>query len=96
MAGSLWTTYRTTFRLSLGGGLRHTDTVFVNAANTIRVPGYHVADAFAEYAVNENFTLRLNVYNLTGESYVSSVNNNGNRYNPGSPRSAMVTTSFRF
>jgi catecholate siderophore receptor len=96
VAGSLWATYRTAFRLSLGGGLRHTDTVFVNAANSIRVPGYHVADAFAEYAVNENFTLRLNVYNLTGESYVSSVNNNGNRYNPGSPRSAMVTTSFRF
>ena len=50
----------------------------------------------AEYTVSERFTLRLNVYNLTNETYVRSVNNNANRYNPGSPRSAMLTTTFRF
>jgi catecholate siderophore receptor len=50
----------------------------------------------AEYAVNDNLSLRVNVYNVTDQLYVRSVNNNANRFNPGSPRSAMITTNFRF
>jgi len=49
-----------------------------------------------EYAVNSHFTLRLNLYNLTDERYIRNVNNNGGRYNPGTPRSAMLTTAIRF
>jgi catecholate siderophore receptor len=95
-SGSFWATYRLAFGLNLGGGLRYTDTAFVNAANTLRVPAYHVADALVEYPVNDHFTMRVNVYNVTDATYARSVNNNGNRFNPGSPRSAMVTTLFRF
>jgi catecholate siderophore receptor len=95
-SGSLWATYRLPFGLNLGGGLRFTDAVFVNAANTIKVPSHQVVDMLAEYAINDNLSLRVNVYNLTDELYVRSVNNNANRFNPGSPRSAMITTNFRF
>lgn len=95
-SGSFWATYRLPFGLNFGGGMRYSDSTFVNAANTLRVPSYHVADALVEYPVNDHFTLRVNVYNVTDASYARSVNNNGNRYNPGSPRSAMVTTLFRF
>ena len=49
----------------MGGGVRHTDAVFINAANTIQSPGYHVVDGLAEYAVNTHLSLRLNIYNLT-------------------------------
>ena len=96
LSGSLWTTYRFPVRLTLGGGIRYTDAVFINAANTIRSPGYHVADALAEYEVNSHLSLRLNVYNLTDKTYVRNVNNNGGRFNPGQPRSAMVTSNVRF
>lgn len=95
-SGSLWATYRLPFGINLGGGLRYTDSVFVNAANTIKVPGYQVVDALVEYPVNENLSFRLNVYNLTDESYIRSVNNNANRYNPGAPRAAMISANFRF
>jgi len=95
-SGSLWATYRLPFRLTVGGGVRYTDATFANAANTIKIPASQVADAVVEYAVNDNLTLRVNVYNLTNETYVRNVNNNGNRYNPGAPRSAMFTTNFRF
>jgi catecholate siderophore receptor len=95
-SGSLWATYRLPLGLNLGGGVRFTDAVFVNAANTIKVPSHQVVDMLAEYAVNEHLSLRLNIYNLTNELYVRSVNNNANRFNPGSPRSAMITTNFRF
>jgi catecholate siderophore receptor len=95
-SGSLWATYRLPFGVNLGGGIRYSDIAYVNATNTIIVPSYYVADALAEYTVGERVTVRFNVYNLTDKEYAQSVNNNGNRYNPGSPRSAMVTTAFRF
>ncbi len=95
-SGSLWTTYRLPVRLTVGGGIRYTDDVFINAANTIQSPGYHVVDALAEYEVNSHLSLRLNVYNLTDRTYIRNVNNNGGRYNPGQPRSAMVTSNVRF
>jgi len=95
-SGSVWTTYRLPHRISIGGGLRATDDVFINAANTISSPGYRLVDALAEYEVNQHLTLRLNVYNLTDAVYIRNVNNNGGRYNPGNPRSVQVTSGFRF
>jgi catecholate siderophore receptor len=96
LSGTLWTTYRLPVRITIGGGIRYTDEVFINAANTIRMPGYHVVDALAEYAVNSHLSLRLNVFNLTDNTYIRSINNNGGRYNPGQPRAAMVTSNVRF
>jgi catecholate siderophore receptor len=93
---SLWASYRLPAGFTLGGGVRATDDVFVNAANTIKSPGYHLADAMVEYAVNSHLTLRLNVSNLTNETYVRNVNNNGGRYNPGNPRAAVLTSKVRF
>jgi catecholate siderophore receptor len=53
-------------------------------------------DGLVEYAVNAHLSLRLNLYNLTDERYIRNVNNNGGRYNPGQPRSAMLSSDVRF
>jgi catecholate siderophore receptor len=95
-SGSLWSTYRLPKGVTVGGGVRRTGLVYSNAANTIASPGYHVVDGLAEYAVNTHLSLRLNVYNLTDVRYVRNVNNNGGRYNPGTPRSAMLTSAITF
>ena len=95
-SSSIWTTYRFPMGVSVGGGIRHTDEVFINAANTIRSPGYYLVDALAEYAVNSHLSLRLNIYNVTDEVYIRNVNNNGGRYNPGHPRSALLTSHVKF
>jgi len=95
-SSSIWSTYRFPLGLSFGGGIRHTDEVWINAANTIRSPGYHLVDALAEYEINEHLSLRLNIYNLTNETYIRNVNNNGGRYNPGHPRSALLTSHVTF
>jgi catecholate siderophore receptor len=95
-SGGIWTTYELPHRLTVGGGLRATDDVFINNANTITSPGYRLLDAVAEYPVNTHLSLRLNVYNLTNDVYIRSVNNNGGRYNPGNPRSVLVSTGVRF
>jgi catecholate siderophore receptor len=96
VSGSLWSTYRLPRNLTVGGGIRFTGDVFINAANTISSPGYTLVDGLVEYAVNSHFTLRLNLYNLTDELYIRNVNNNGGRYNPGAPRSAMLSSDVRF
>ncbi len=95
-SGSLWTTYEFPVRLTIGGGVRYMDEVFVNAPNTIRVPSYALADVMVEYDVNAHLSLRLNLNNITDRFYIRNVNNNGGRFNPGTPRSAVVTSSVRF
>jgi catecholate siderophore receptor len=95
-SSSIWSKYDFPVGLSVGGGIRHTDDVWINAANTIRSPGYYLVDALAEYALNQHLSLRFNVYNLTNESYIRNVNNNGGRYNPGHPRSALLTSHVKF
>ncbi|HEY7287169.1 MAG TPA: TonB-dependent siderophore receptor [Vicinamibacterales bacterium] len=95
-SGGIWTTYELPHRLTVGAGLRATDQVYINTANTIVAPGYRLLDALAEYPVNTHLSLRLNVYNVTDEVYIRSVNNNGGRYNPGNPRSVLVSTAVSF
>jgi outer membrane receptor for monomeric catechols len=95
-SGSLWTTVRVAGGFGVGGGVRHIGSSYVNAANTIRIPSYSLVDGLAEYAVNTHLTLRLNVNNLTDVAYVRNVNNNGGRYNPGNPRSVLLTSTVGF
>ncbi|MEQ1912038.1 MAG: TonB-dependent receptor, partial [Vicinamibacterales bacterium] len=95
-SGSLWTTIKLPKGWTLGGGVRATDEVFINAANTIAAPGYHIVDGLVEYAVNQHLSLRLNIYNLTDVVYIRNVNNNGGRYNPGNPRTAQLTSAISF
>ncbi|MBL9135392.1 MAG: TonB-dependent siderophore receptor [Verrucomicrobiales bacterium] len=98
---SLWTTYRFPFRLTIGGGARYVSTVARQTTTTPgavnpETPDYWVIDAMAQYEVSRHLTLRLNVYNLLDEFYPISLNNNGNRFNPGPPLSAMLTASLKF
>ena len=76
--------------------MRTADDVFINTANTNRSPGYHLIDALAEYEVNAHLSLRLNVYNVADKVYIRNINNNGGRYNPGSPRSFLLSSVVRF
>ena len=60
------------------------------------MPAYTVVDLFAAYDVNENIGLQLNGYNITDESYISAINNSGQRYIAGIPRSYLLTVNFKF
>jgi catecholate siderophore receptor len=102
-----WTTYHTPIGLSIGGGVRYVDSVIrpvssngvpppVNQTNMRGAPDYWVVDLMASYEINDKVSLQLNGYNLTDELYVASLNNSGARYNPGAPRSALLTVNFSF
>ena len=72
------------------------DPTYISTANTTVIPRYTVADALLEAPLGTRTTLRLNVYNVTDRVYIRNINNNAGRYNPGTPRSFLLSTAVRF
>ncbi len=102
LSATLWTSY-TTGDLTFGGGARYFDDQLRNitestapTAGVPYIPSYWVADAMAAYRVSEQLNVRVNLYNLTDEEYVETLNNGGNRVRLGTPRSVFVTGEYRF
>ncbi|MGB4074221.1 catecholate siderophore receptor Fiu [Pseudomonas sp.] len=103
LTATLWTSY-TLGDVTLGGGARYVSDqdryvvagVDSGTQNMPEIPSYWVADAMAAYRVNKNLNLRVNLYNLTDEEYIESLNNSGARARLGAPRSAMFTTELSF
>jgi catecholate siderophore receptor len=99
-AFTLWTTYRVTDAFTLGGGARYVGKLKRGSDRSVGTPeyadSYWLLNAMATYQVTDDFNLQLNVYNLTDENYVASINKSGYRYNPGIPRSARITANFSF
>ncbi|QGZ40009.1 catecholate siderophore receptor [Pseudoduganella flava] len=95
-----WTSYKFPFGLELGGGVRYTGKLLRGTDGAVGTPAYAdsywVADLMAAYQITKHIDLRLNVYNITDEQYVASINKSGYRYTPGAPRSASLTANFRF
>ncbi|MGV3592314.1 MAG: TonB-dependent receptor domain-containing protein [Gammaproteobacteria bacterium] len=101
LSATLWTSY-TAGDLTIGGGARYFDeqarNVTSNAAvnGVAAIPSYWVADAMAAYRLSETINLRVNLYNLTDEEYIETLNNGGNRLRLGQPRSVWLTGEYRF
>jgi catecholate siderophore receptor len=102
LSATLWTSY-TYGDLTFGGGARYFDDQLRNVTESTApvagvpyIPSYWVADAMAAYRVSEQLNVRLNLYNLTDEEYVETLNNGGNRVRLGTPRSVFVTGEYRF
>ena len=96
VSGNIWTTVRLPHDIRAGGGIRYTDSAFINAANSIAIPGYTVVDGLLEAPLGPRLMLRLNIYNLTDRVYIRNINNNAGRYNPGTPRSFLLSSAIRF
>lgn len=103
---TLWSTYKITPNFILGAGARYVDEQFVStrasaqgATSTYalsKIDSYVIFDAMASYKIDKNSSLQLNVYNLADKEYISNINNNSRRYTPGSPRTALLTYSYKF
>ena len=102
LSATLWTSYKVSNALSIGGGLRYMDeqkrivapgAALVNAA---AIPAYTVFDAMLSYKVANNLALQLNLHNLGDRFYVNSLNNGGSRLTLGTERSAMLSANIQF
>lgn len=106
---TIWSSYNITKAITAGAGARYVGEMFAGKASTTalqnnpnvdgrayNIDSYIVYDAMMSYKINKNLSTQLNVYNLTDEEYVQNINNNGNRYTPGSSRSALLSLAYKF
>jgi catecholate siderophore receptor len=91
---SLWSTYQTPWRLTIGGGARFIGKRYGNTTNTRFVDSYYLIDAMASYKINKYIDLRLNAYNLTNEYYFDRIG--GGHLVPGAGRSALFGIGLNF
>jgi catecholate siderophore receptor len=102
LSATLWTSY-TAGNFTLGGGARYMGEQDRNITSSTApttgvsaIPSYWVADAMAAYKLTEQINLRVNLYNITGEDYIETLNNGGNRFRMGQPRSVWISGEYRF
>lgn len=103
LTATLWTSHQFD-KLTLGAGARYTSEqkrvvtagTDLSTQNVPSIDSYWVADMMATYQLSKDIDVRLNIYNLFDEEYISALNNNGARVLLGEPRSASVTVSFAF
>ncbi|MDD2881820.1 MAG: TonB-dependent siderophore receptor [Rhodoferax sp.] len=93
-SGSLWNTYQLTQQWRIGAGIN-----FRGRQTPIRNPGWEVpawvtADVMAEYQMNDKFTLKANVSNITNELYADQLYSG--HYIPGAGRVVQLTGSLKF
>ena len=99
-SASLWVSYRFESGFLLGGGIQYVSERTSNVRGSatenfvITAPSYTVLDAFAEYPLTDIFSLRLNVYNLTNETYFQSFASGQSI--PSATRSAVMSLHATF
>lgn len=86
---TLWTSYTFPWRLEVGAGARYVGRRYVRG--TFWVPSYTTADAEAALPVGRQLSLRLNLYNLTDETYYDT----GRFWVPAAGRSARLTAEVK-
>jgi catecholate siderophore receptor len=100
LSGNLYTSYRFSSGLILGGGGQYSSEVSRRDNNTPAVPrqspSFWLFNAMVSYPVTKTIIVRLNVNNLFDREYVQAANNNGARFNPGAPRAYLLSADFRF
>lgn len=99
---SVFSTYRVTPKLSLGGGLYYVSKSLGGnqggaggGTNRIYAPEYTRVDLFASYEINDTASLQLNVQNAGDEEYV--IRTNGVHHADVAPaRQAILTLNLRY
>jgi iron complex outermembrane receptor protein len=96
--GSLWVDYTVqegTFKgFGVGAGVRFVGESYADAANTLKVPSYTVADAAIHYE-RDNWRIALNVSNLFDKEYVSSCSGETSCFY-GDRRRATLSASYKW
>nr|WP_299763556.1 TonB-dependent siderophore receptor [Ramlibacter sp.] len=93
-SGSLWTTYRLTPQLRVGGGLNYRGEQQPEGSRNMTADSFVTADLMAEYTFSQTWSLKLNVTNITDKLYADSLYRGF--HVPGAPRAVQVTAKAMF
>jgi len=92
---SAWSRYNLTGRFAAALGLVHQSSQFATISNAVRLPAFTRLDAALFYDVSDNFSLQLNVENLTDTRYFPSAHTDNN-IATGEPINARITARMKF
>lgn len=95
-SGTVWTTYQITPQWRVGGGLnfRSKQAAVDVTAPAWEAPSFVTADLMAEYAINQQLTMKANLTNATNKLYGESLYRG--HYIPGAGRLFQVSLSAKF
>ena len=94
-SAGLQTDYAATSRFAIGGGMIYQSSRLGQNTNAslLRAPGYTIFEARARYAITDQLSAQLNIYNLTDKLYYDQLH--PFHVVPGAGRSALVTLSWK-
>lgn len=99
---SLFSTWRATPKLSLGGGVYHVSDSFGGnqggaggGSNAVYAPAWTRVDLFASYDLTDSASLQLNVQNAGDEDYILRTNG-VHHADPAPGRQAILTLNLRY
>ncbi len=95
-SGTVWTTYQLTPQWRVGGGVnfRSRQAPADVTAPAWEAPSFVTADLMAEYAINQQFTVKANLSNATNKLYAESLYRG--HYVPGAGRLLQVALTAKF
>ncbi len=95
-SGTVWTTYQITPQWRVGGGLnfRSKQSPADVTAPPWEAPSFVTGDLMAEYTINETFTVKANLTNVTDKLYGESLYRG--HYIPGAGRLFQVALTAKF
>jgi catecholate siderophore receptor len=93
-SASLWTTYKITPVVRLGGGVNYRGEQNPEGQRTLVAASFVTLDAMVEYSVNDSTTLKFNITNLTDKLYADSLYRGF--YAPGAARSIQLSLKTLF
>jgi catecholate siderophore receptor len=99
-SGSLFTTYRLPFGLTVGYGVTYQGSFALNTPTTTatvvyRSKSYAVHNATLAYDVTKRLNLQVNVKNIGNRLYYTRIRPNNGWATPGDARSAQVTATLK-
>ncbi|TDW61775.1 catecholate siderophore receptor [Novosphingobium sp. PhB55] len=99
-SGSLFTTYRLPFGLTVGYGLTYQDgfvlAVATPTAGAVKSDDFLIHQAYLAYDFSPNFSAQLNVKNIGDKLYYTRIRGNGVGWaTPGDARSAVLTLTAK-
>jgi catecholate siderophore receptor len=94
-SGTVWNTYQLTSQWRVGMGLNFRGEQTPNRNPGWTVDSYVTTDLMAEYRMDDRYTIKANVSNLTNKLYADSLYANGH-YIPGAGRTVQVSFNAKF
>jgi catecholate siderophore receptor len=97
--GNLWTEYYLDDHWEVGTGVNFLGRRYADLANTASIPSYWLWNGMVSYRVNDNYSIQMNITNITDETYYDNsyfASGSENHVTPGAGRTFTFQAKANF